>query len=190
MYHLRFESKKRKTSHLWSAKINIKESSFTTLIAFLPGIVKKSTIPQKMFPSCTIMEEAWIGTIKLIKTIQYILWSVGMHNIKKNDETIGVGDINQLFQFLRITKSAKKMSVEVIKFFFYKGSTTALPWNCVETGDLISKASVIGMFHNCHKLDCIVTWFQPNVSVICKKKWPYYQPSFLMRGMTFSVNSL
>ena len=102
------------------------------------AIVKALGVPGRMVTLGTVMEELPGGAIKHIDTFCGILDGMGVYHIQQNPQPHAVGGIDQIFQIFRLTKPG--------------GSS-------VEIGDLIAKGTVVGMLHDGHKLDGVVTGF-------------------------------
>ena len=99
------------------------------------AVIKALGSPGRMLTLFPVVEELPGGSVKHIDSFCGILNGVGMDQIQQNPDAQLVGTVHQVFQIFWVTKPGA-------------GGT--------EVGYLRAKAAVVGMFHNGHKLHCIV----------------------------------
>ena len=105
---------------------------------FILAVIKALGTPCRVVTLGAVMEELPCGAVEHIDAFCGILHSMGVHHIQQHAQTQLMGLVDQIFQVLRLTEPA--------------GSG-------VKIGHLITKAAVIGVLHNGHQLNGIVTCF-------------------------------
>ncbi len=99
------------------------------------AVVKTKAVPSRMLVPVARIEILVGITGQIAKTLHLVLHSVTVYNIHNDGNTIGMGRINQCFQFLRRTETAGCRK---------------------ETADMIAERSIVGMFLYGHNLDAVV----------------------------------
>lgn len=99
-------------------------------------VVEEPAVPLLVSAPCTLVEVLVISAVELVQRIKDILGGVTVDNIKKNHESHTVGSIDKLLQVLW-------------------GAITAA--SCKEIVDLITETGIVGVLHDSHELDDIVT---------------------------------
>lgn len=100
------------------------------------AIVEQSAVPELVLSFGTRVEVLVVCAIKLVQAVQDVLGSVTVNNIEKNNESQAVSRVDQLLQVLRRAISAAG-GEEVV--------------------DLVAEAGIVGVFHDGHELDGVVT---------------------------------
>ena len=110
--------------------------SATRLHALL-HVIKAPAIPKLMISTCAVMKEASRRSIEHVDAIENVLATVAVHQIKQDCQSVLVCFVDQGLQLFRRTETAGR---------------------CEEACHLISKTSVVRMFHNGHQLNSIVSY--------------------------------
>ena len=91
-----------------------------------------------MFTSCAGVEVLIRITGKIAQAFHFILYCMRMNDVHNHCNTQSVCGIDQLLQFFRSTETGRSGK---------------------ETGYMVTEATVVGMFLNCHDLNAIVSGF-------------------------------
>ena len=102
------------------------------------AIVEALCTPGRVFTLAAFMEELPYGSIEHIDTLSSVLYRMRMNQIQQHTDTHVMGFVNQILQILGLAEPGT---------------------GCVEICDLVAEASIVGMLHNGHQLDGIVTGF-------------------------------
>ena len=102
------------------------------------AIVKALGAPRRMIALFTCMEELPLSAVEHVDALGCVLHRMGMHDVQQHADAQPVRLVDQILEVLRAAKPAG-------------GSK--------ETGHLITKASVIRMFHDGHQLHGVVSSF-------------------------------
>ena len=99
-------------------------------------VVEQTAVPQLVTALGTLMEVEVISAIKLVDPIDNILGRMAVNNVKKNHQTHAVGGINKLLQILGVSIATAGRE---------------------EIVDLVAETGIVGMLHDGHQLDGIVS---------------------------------
>ena len=100
------------------------------------AVVEQTTVPQLVTALGTLMEVEVISAIKHVDPIDNILGRMAVNNIQKNHQTHAVGGINKLLQILGVSIATAGRK---------------------EIVDLVAETGIVGMLHDGHQLDGIVS---------------------------------
>lgn len=98
-------------------------------------VVEESAVPKVVVTFSATVKVLVVRSIKLIEAIKYVLRRVAVNHIQEDDNSHLMSGVNKLLQSLG-------------------GSISAA--GCEKAVDLVSKASIIGMFHDSHQLNGVV----------------------------------
>ena len=100
------------------------------------AVIKALGVPGRVIAFRAVVEELPSGAVEHIDALGGVLYGVGVHNVQQDSQAHLMGLIHQVFQIIRLSEPAG-------------GS--------VEIGHLVAKTTIIGMLHNGHELDGVVT---------------------------------
>ena len=99
-------------------------------------IVKQTAIPLLMPTFRSLVEILMVRPIKMIQPIKDVLGGMAMDDIQQDCDAHAMRCVYELFEIIRETVATRRGK---------------------EAIDLVSEASVVCMFHDCHQLDDIVS---------------------------------
>ena len=102
------------------------------------AIVEALGAPGGVLALVAVMEELPGGAVEHIDALGSVLDSVGMDYVQQNPDAQLVSFVHQVLQVLGLAEPGG---------------------GCIEVGDLVAEGAVVGMLHNGHQLDGVVTGF-------------------------------
>lgn len=99
-------------------------------------VVKQSAVPQLVSAPLARVEVTIIASVEHVQTVQYVLGSVAVNDIEEDGDSHAMCSVNQLFQVVWKSVAATRSE---------------------EAVDLVPETGVVGVFHDSHQLDGIVS---------------------------------
>ena len=68
---------------------------------YVLGVVEEPTVPQIVISTPVVVEVAAVRAVELIQSISRILAGVAVNHVEQNDDSLAMGDVDQLLQLIR-----------------------------------------------------------------------------------------
>ena len=103
-----------------------------------------------------VVKIAAVGSVKLVQPVDGVFRSMTVHNVQEHHNTKTVCRVDQLLQIFGCT-----VSTEITLLIGYKiqliTKGIVVPGRSKETRHLVAETCVVGVLHDCHQLNGIVT---------------------------------
>lgn len=103
---------------------------------FVMTVIEQPAVPQLVAATSSLVEVLVVCAVEFVESIQNVLGGMAVNNVEKHSDSHAVSHVDQFLEVFR-------WSV-----------TTA---SGEEVVDLVPKAGIVGMLHNCHELDNVVS---------------------------------
>ena len=100
------------------------------------AVVEAQRVPSRMLAAAVTIEVEVVAAVKSAQTLNLILHRMRVHDIHNHGNSTRVRVVDKVLELLGGTKAAR---------------------SCIETRHMVTEGTIIGMFLDCHNLDCVIT---------------------------------